>query len=160
MEVEYRPTQAQIFEESNIFVRMITGKACVRELKLPFVSNVIKCPISSDKSKIEFPCLPEDEFSEVVLELSNTSQKAYTIEVVPPMMGMSGLTVNPLVKPLEAGRSTLVSIRYDSQFRDLDYKTMQKLTTPEIPESKNTGLVRNKRLEERIKREKQERSES
>jgi len=73
MEVEYRPTQAQVFEESDMFVRMITGKACVRELKLPFVANVIKCPIASDKSKIEFPCLPEDEFSEVVLELSNTS---------------------------------------------------------------------------------------
>ena len=82
-----------------------------------------KCPITSDKYKIEFPCLPEGEFSESVVELSNQSGKSYTIEVVPPTGAMSGLTVNPLVKPMEAGKSTLVSVKFDSRFRDLTYKS-------------------------------------
>lgn len=147
-----------MFEESNLFVRIITGKACVRELKIPYQCNVSKCPITSDKSKIELPVLPEDEFSEVVLELQNTSQKNYTVEVVPPLYKVSGILVNPLVKQLEAGRSTLVSVRFDSKFRDIDYKVMKSIMEPEIQESKNTGLVsvRNKRLEERIKKEKLE----
>jgi len=34
--VEYRPSATAVFDESVIHVRMITGKACVRELKLPF----------------------------------------------------------------------------------------------------------------------------
>ena len=121
LNIEYRPTQTAIFDESNLFVRLITGKACVRELKLPYQCNVSKCPITSDKSKIDLPCLPEYEFSEVVLELSNTSSKPYTFELVPPLFVVSGITVNPLVKQLEAGRSTLVSVRYDSKFRDIDY---------------------------------------
>lgn len=102
-------------------MRLITGKACVREVKLPFLVNVTKCPITSDKYKIEFPCLPEGEFSESVIELSNKSAKNFTVEVVPPMNAVSGLVVNPLVKPIEAGKSTLVSIKFDSRFRDLTY---------------------------------------
>ena len=123
LKVEYRPSQTQVFEEAHIFVRLITGKACVREVKLPYLVNVTKCPISSDKYKVEFPCLPEGEFSESVVELTNTSGKNYTVEVVPPMFSMSGLVVNPLVKPIEAGKSTLVSVKYTSQFRDLTYKS-------------------------------------
>jgi len=56
-----------------MFVRMITGKITAREIKLPFTVNVVKCPIRTDKSKIEFPCLPETEFIEVVVQLSNDS---------------------------------------------------------------------------------------
>lgn len=77
---------------------------------------------------------------------------------MPPLNKVSGLLVNPLVKDLEAGRSTLVSIRYDSKFRDIDYKTMMSIMQPEIGEGKGTGLVniRNKKLEERLKKEKAE----
>ena len=121
LHVEYRPSQAQVFEEANIFCRLITGEACVREVKIPYLVNVTKCPITSDKYKIEFPCLPEGEFSESVIELSNKSGKNYTVEVVPPANPVSGLTVNPLVKPIEAGKSTLVSVKFDSRFRDMTY---------------------------------------
>lgn len=158
--MEYRPSQAQVFEESNVFVRVITGEACVRELKVPYLVNVTKCPITSDKYKIEFPCLPEGEFSESVVELTNASGKNYTIEVVPPKNCFSGLTVNPLVKPIEAGKSTLVSVKFDSKFRDLSYSTYEELTAPKKTEEvKGTGLVktgRNKKLEERIKKQKEE----
>ena len=84
MKVEYRPTQQQHLEESQLFLRFITGKLCARELKLPFTCSVIKCPIRTDKSKIEFPCLPETEFSEVVVALTNESSKTYMVECVPP----------------------------------------------------------------------------
>ena len=159
--VEYRPSQTQVFEEANIFVRLITGAACVREVKVPYLANVTKCPIVSDKYKIQFPCLPQGEFAESVVELTNKSVKNYTVEVVPPMKGVSGLTVNPLVKPIEAGKSTLVSVKFDSAFRDLTYKSHADLTAPllsEVPSA--TGLAktgRNKRLEEKIKKQKEER---
>ena len=112
-----------MLEDSQIFVRLITGKQCAREIKLDYTANVQKCPINSDKSKIEFPCLPETEYSEVVLQLNNESNKNYMFEVVPPNPKVSGLIVNPTVKPLPANRSTLVSIRYDSAFRDFTYWT-------------------------------------
>jgi len=130
LQIEYRPSQATVFEESNIFVRLITGKACVREVKLPFIVNVTKCPISADKYRVEFPCLPEGEFSESVVELANKSGKNYTVEVVPPINKVSGLIVNPLVKPIEAGKSTLVSIKFDSRFRDLTYSSHQEIMAP------------------------------
>lgn len=124
VEIEYRPSQAQYFDESNLYVRLITGKACARELKLPYIASVTPCPITSDKYKVEFPCLPVDEFSEVVLELSNKATKNYTVEVVPPLNIVSGITVNPLVQKIDAGKSTLVSIKYNSAFRDLTYSFM------------------------------------
>jgi hypothetical protein len=34
---------------------------------------VIKCPIVSDKMKIEFPALPENETKEVVFEIKNAT---------------------------------------------------------------------------------------
>ena len=143
-----------------MFVRLITGKACVREVKLPYLVNVTKCPIISDKYKIEFPSLPEGEFSECVVELSNASAKNFTLEVVPPMTACSGLTVNPLVKPIEAGKSTLVSVKFDSLFRDLTYFKHQEIFAPKvIEEVKTTGLAkagRNKRLEEKIKQRREE----
>ena len=158
--VEYRPNQVQVFEEANIFVRLITGQACVREVKIPYLANVTKCPITSDKYKIEFPCLPEGEFAESVVELTNKSVKNYTIEVVPPVKGVSGLTVNPLVKPIEAGKSTLVSVKFDSLFRDLTYKTHADLFAPKEAEKASAlGIAktgRNKRLEEKLRKQKEE----
>ena len=50
---------------------MITGKIQARELKLGYSVNVSKCPLSSDKMRMEFPALPEAEFAEVVLTLTN-----------------------------------------------------------------------------------------
>jgi len=133
----------------------------VREVKLPYLVNVTKCPITSDRYKIEFPCLPEGEFAESVVELTNQSGKNYTIEVVPPMKSLSGLTVNPLVKPIEAGKSTLISVKFDSKFRDLTYQNYEEIMTPaKTLENKNTGIARagkNKKLEEKIRKQKEER---
>lgn len=86
---------------------------------------MIKCPIKIDKSRIEFVSLPETEFSEVVMQLTNDSSKDYIIELVPPNLKISGLLINPLVTDLKAGKSSLVCIRYNSEFRDLSYARMQ-----------------------------------
>jgi hypothetical protein len=91
---------------------MITGKITSREIKLPFTCTVVKCPIRTDKSKIEFPNLPESESCEVVVQLSNDSHKNYVVELVPPNLNISGIVVNPLVTDLKAGRSALVCIKY------------------------------------------------
>ena len=67
---------------------------------------------------------------------------------------MSGLTVNPLVKPIEGGKSTLISIKYNSEFRDLTYTKMQEIIKPAQNASKATGMItgaKNKRLAEKIK---------
>jgi hypothetical protein len=121
LKVEYRPTQPQIYEDSNLFVRLITGKLSAREIKLPYTCSVVKCPIRTDKSKIEFLSLPETEFSEVVVQVTNDSTKNYLVELVPPNLKVSGILVNPLVTDLKAGRSALICIRYNSEFRDLTY---------------------------------------
>jgi len=121
LKIEYRPTQPQIYEDSNLFVRLITGKLSAREIKLPYTCSVVKCPIRTDKSKIEFLSLPETEFSEVVVQVTNDSTKNYLVELVPPNLKVSGILVNPLVTDLKAGRSALICIRYNSEFRDLTY---------------------------------------
>lgn len=157
LKIEYRPSQPQVYEDSNLFVRMITGKITAREIKLPYTCSVVKCPIKTDKSKIEFPCLPETEFSEVVVQVTNDSNKNYIVEIVPPNNQVCGLMVNPLVTDLKAGRSSLICIRYNSAFRDLTLKKMEELFKPKESMDNKPGMgVRNKKLEEKIKREREE----
>lgn len=73
VQLEYRPSQQQCFEESSIFCRVITGQICARELKINYTANVQKCALQADKSKIEFQALPENEHKEVVLEIKNVT---------------------------------------------------------------------------------------
>lgn len=107
-----------------------------------------KCPIGCDKKKIEFPALPETEFNEVVISVTNLSQKEQLIEIVPPNPKVSGLTINPLVCSLKPGGGSLVSIKYDSKFRDLTYKVMEDLLKPQVLANTSVaGLVtQNKKL--------------
>jgi len=153
LKIEYRPSQASVYEDSNLFVRLITGKITAREIKLPYTCSVVKCPIRTDKQKIEFPCLPETEFSEVVVQVTNESSKNYVVEIVPPNNQVCGLMVNPLVTDLKAGRSSLICIRYNSAFRDLTLKRMEELFKPKEVETRPGIGVRNKKLEERLKKE-------
>jgi hypothetical protein len=108
----------------------MTGEICAREVKIQYLAHVSKCAIVADKRKIEFPALPETEFAEVVLQLNNQSAKEYVVELVPPLAALSGLTVNPLVKNLKPGRATLVQIKYDSDFRDLSYNSLDAALNP------------------------------
>jgi hypothetical protein len=57
----------QVFDESVVYCRLITGKICAREIKINYTANVMKCPIVADKRKIEFQALPQTEFGEVVI---------------------------------------------------------------------------------------------
>jgi hypothetical protein len=98
---------------------MITGQICARELKVPYVANVTRCPIVADKTKLEYQALPEDESKEVIVELRNTSNKVMMVELVPPNFALSGLIINPLVIPMNQGRQALVSVKYVAGFRDL-----------------------------------------
>lgn len=130
---------------------MITGKISARELKVPYCVNVSKCPLSTDKMKIEFPALPEEEFNEVVLSLTNNTQKEYNIELVPPNPQLCGLMVNPLVKELPAGKATLVSIKYTSKFRDFTNKVLTEINQAKGKFEVPPGMVKvNKKLQARI----------
>lgn len=64
--------------------------------------------------------------------------------------------VNPLVTDLRAGRSALICIRYKSEFRDLTLKKMDELFKPKEETTKPGIGIRNKQLEERMKREQAE----
>lgn len=75
------------------------------------------------------------------------------VELVPPLSALSGLTVNPLVKHLEPGRAALVQIKYDSDFRDLSYHSLDAAVNPRKTEAYQVpdGMVAvNKRLAARI----------
>ena len=71
-------------DESVIYCRFITGKICAREVKINYQANVTKCPIVADKRKIEFQALPETEFGEVVLSLTNQGHKEQMFERTSP----------------------------------------------------------------------------
>lgn len=84
------------------------------------------------------------------------------VEVVPPHPGLSGITVNPVVIPMSAGRQALVSLRYTAAFRDLTAASMANLNkaqpkadSGENEEGMPKGLVaRNKKIAERLEKKK------
>ena len=86
------------------------------------------------------------------------------VELVPPNPRLSGLVVNPLVKTLAAGSSTLVSVKYNSKFRDLTYQSLQDVDKPEDGADAGQpapGLVtRNKKLAERVAAKKSQAAEA
>lgn len=162
-QIEYRPTQPTIFDENNVFCRLVTGEICAREVKIPYCANVTKCPLTVDKQKIEYPALPESEEKEIVLELKNNSHKNYMVEVVPPNLTISGILVNPLVVSLTAGRSSLVSVKYSSKFRSFNSMTIEDLKKPKVQESsekpKDLASI-NKKLAERLEKKKKQQAEA
>jgi hypothetical protein len=66
-------------------------------------------------------------------------------------MHVSGIIVNPLVTEIAGGKSTLISVKFTSSFRDLTYWVMEDLFKPKQIEPTNIGLgVRNKKLDDRL----------
>lgn len=127
------------------------------------MANVTRCPISTDKSKIEYQALPEGETKEVIVELRNTTQKMMLAEVVPPNFQYSGIMVNPLVISMAPGRQALVSIKYTAGFRDLTAAQMNNIKKPkginnndgENADGMPKGLVqKNKKILERLEKKK------
>jgi len=51
-------------------------------------------------------------------------------EIFPPNPKLSGIMVNPLVKGLKGGQSTLVSVKYTSKFRDLTHAALSTVNVP------------------------------
>lgn len=52
------------------------------------------------------------------------------MELVPPNKYLCGIIVNPLVKTIPAGTSTLVSLKYNSLFRDLTHAALAAVSKP------------------------------
>jgi len=66
--------------------------------------------------------------------------------------------VNPLVAPLGAGKSTLVSVKYVSKFREVTASILSDLYKPKLDDGAYIpkGMVaRNKKLEERLQKKKE-----
>ena len=70
------------------------------------------------------------------MSIQNTSSKDYTIELVPPNPKLSGIIVNPLVNTLKANSGALVSLKYNSKFRDLTHAIMDSILNPVLESSK------------------------
>jgi hypothetical protein len=52
------------------------------------------------------------------------------VELVPPNSKLCGIVVNPLVKTIPAGTSTLVSLKYSALFRDLTHAALEASKKP------------------------------
>lgn len=84
------------------------------------------------------------------------------VEIVPPNPRVSGLMVNPLVSIIKQGGGALVSLKYNSKFRDLTHAIMSTLSQP-LPDEKAgvAGLVNvNKKLAARLEARKKQAAEA
>ena len=86
------------------------------------------------------------------------------IEICPPSAKLSGIVVNPLVKNIAAGQSTLVSVKYNSLFRDLTNASLEnakKGTSDDKTVGAPAGMVtKNKKIEAFLKSRKEAAAEA
>lgn len=86
------------------------------------------------------------------------------IEICPPSAKLSGIVVNPLVKNIAAGQSTLVSLKYNSLFRDLTHASLEnakKGTSDDKTVGAPAGMVtKNKKIEAFLKSRKEAAAEA
>ena len=68
-----------------------------------------------------------------------------------------------MVVPLSAGRSTLLSVKYHSKFREFSAAALEDLYKPKIADGSEVpkGMVaRNKKLAERLEKKKKEQQDA
>lgn len=120
----YRPAPVkpgtELGKDSNeIYFRYKTGDLCAREVRIPYSAKLQTTPITFSSYKIEFPSTPVGEVSEFSITLNNASKKLpYSIEIIPPPVKASGLSITPVVIPkLSPGSFSRVLIKFIAEFR-------------------------------------------
>ena len=142
--VIYRPTQVTVYEEGNIFCRLVTGDICSREVKVNFKANVIRMPLKISKTLIIMPPLPEKESVEIITQIENPTSKTYSVVLIPPNTKLSGLMITPVVMQIQPQKSKLVSIKFNSEFRDFNRTILEEIKEAELKfkkEQEIKGLV-------------------
>ena len=102
-------------------------------------------PLKFTNTLIEFPGLPEKETVELVTQIENPSNKTYMVELCPPKPQLSGIMITPVVMQIPPQKSSLVSVKYLSSFRDFNAFTLEKLQKEEDRirrENEAQGLIR------------------
>lgn len=105
----------------------------------------MRLPLKMTNTLIEFPGLPEKEMVEIVTQIENPTSKTYMVELLPPKHQLSGIMVTPVVMQIPPQKSSLVSIKYKSGFRDFNAFTLENIQKEEDKirrEKEAVGLVR------------------
>ena len=129
--IVYRPTQITVYEEGEIFWRIVTGDIWSREVKINYKANVVKLPLKVSHSLVEFPGLPEKEIVEFVTQIENPTQKTFMVELIPPKQRLSGIMITPVVMQIPPQKSNLVSIKFKAEFREFSAQILEKLKKDE-----------------------------
>lgn len=91
----------------------------------------MRLPLKIAHKLIEFPGLPEKETVELVTQIQNPTSKTYMVELLPPKPQLSGIVLTPVVMQIPPQKSSLISIKYKSLFREFNAQTIEKLKKDE-----------------------------
>jgi len=159
MLLTFNPQRDEFYGDTNgtMWLRVLTGEIMAKELKMTFRARKEKCPILFDKSKIMYPSLSESETCEslVTVSLNTGVQKDYMIEFTPPHYKLSGLKFCPRTAVVKPGKPVLIQILYDAKIRNYDAVVAQDLRAELSEEEKTTEVIKNKLIEEELKKGKE-----
>ncbi len=69
----------------------MTGTYSTKEIRIPFLAEITKCPLEFSDLKLEFPVTQIEENHSVRVNVRNTSSKDYILEFFLPYFEVCGL---------------------------------------------------------------------
>ena len=150
--------------EGDIFCRVITDDLTTQNIKIKYHIELVNPELELKPKKICFQSLPEGEFEELRILITNKSEfKSFDCEFLTPPKCISGLTIMPKVFTIPPKGYTTSIIRFDSAMREYGPFTYEEIEK-ELGIKLSDGLNQlekdipiegneNKLLEEKIKKE-------
>ena len=129
VDIIYEPKDGFVgHREGDIFCRVITDELTTQNIKIKYHIELVKPEIVITPKKICFQALPEGEYEELRLTITNENEsKEFDCEFMTPPKCISGLTIMPKVFTIPAKKYTTCVIRYDSAMREYGPYTYEEI---------------------------------
>lgn len=105
----------------------MTGKIATKEIRIPYVADIMKSPLEFSAMKIDMQVLQIDENVNTTLQIQNKSSKDMIFEFFLPYYEICGLKMTPMVSRLRPNETVEIILEYWSFFKKLKPFTMQQL---------------------------------
>lgn len=142
-------------DEGYLYCKIITGNISTKEIKIPYTTDILKCPLDFQAKRIDIQALQIDETFSTSVKVTNITQHDILFEFFLPEHEICGLKINPMVAQVKANSKIDIFIEYTSKFRKLKAGMLEQIRKQnELDPSKNFQLrLKQKQEEEALKKQ-------
>lgn len=133
-------------DEGYLHCKIITGTIATHELRIPYATDIVKCPLDFEAKKIDIQALQIDEVFSTSINIANIASKDIIFEFFVPEHEICGLKINPMVAVIKAKTKIEIFLEYTSKFRKLKPDTLEELKKQSENDPKKNFYLRLKQM--------------